>query len=177
MKVAIFISLILINKNLSHRKAAHHRQLIASDESGYIYITDIDKQRTPNSQICSSSAINCIRFANSNTIASVSMSGQLILWDLREGKLRMDADKEWSHTTLPKKHGALISLAVHPHRNHIFATGTESGAIAVWDIENRDRPFRLFEDQHVKGTLVNDVQFLPKSGLVSCGNDGFTQML
>ena len=105
------------------------------------------------------------------------MSGQLILWDLREGKLRIDKDKEWSHTTLPKKHGALISLAVHPHRNHIFATGTESGAIAVWDIENRDRPYRLFEGQHEEGTLVNDVQFLNKNGLISCGNDGIAQML
>lgn len=105
------------------------------------------------------------------------MSGQLILWDLREGKLRIDKDKEWSHTTLPKKHGALISLAVHPHRNHIFATGTESGAIAVWDIENKERPYRLFEEQHEEGTLVNDIQFLPKNGLVSCGNDGMTQML
>merc|ERR1719445_613053 len=116
MKVAIFISLILINKNLSHRKAAHHRQLIASDESGYIYITDIDQQKSITSQSCSSSAINCIRFANSDTIASVSMSGQLMLWDLR------DLNNVCYATSLPPKHGSLMSLAVHPHRNHIFST-------------------------------------------------------
>eukprot|EP01083_Nonionella_stella_P115416 342153_1 len=157
--------------------------IVASDEGGCIYITDIDQQKSISSQSCSSSAINCIRFANSDTIASVSMSGQLMLWDLR------DLNNVCYATTLPRKHGSLISLAVHPHRNHIYSTGTEYGTVAVWDIRGtnqnwnktqEEQSYRLFAG-HCKHTLVNDVQFLTNNantmnGLVTCGNDGISQI-
>jgi len=155
--------------------------IVASDECGYIYITDIDQQKSINSQSCSSSAINCIRFANSDQIASATMSGQLMLWDLR------DLNKPCHATTLPRKHGSLMSLAVHPHRNNLFATGTEYGSIAIWDIRgtntkkiNGDDSYKLFSG-HCKHTLVNDIKFLTNNsnsmnGLVTCGNDGITQI-
>jgi len=162
-------------------------QIVAADEGGYLYITDIDQQKSIASQCCSPSAINCIQFANNDTIASVSMSGQLMLWDTRDLRTVSYA------TTLPRKHGALMTLAVHPFRNHIFATGTEYGTVAIWDIRggnskksNNNRvhqqrnPYKILH-AHDKDTLVNDIKFLTNNantinGLVTCGNDGIAQI-
>ena len=110
------------------------------------------------------------------------MSGQLMLWD------RRDLKKVKYAASLPRKHGALISLSVHPHRNHIFATGTETGTVAIWDIRNRsnnnnnnDKEYRLFAG-HSEFTLINDIKFIGNTidheinGIVTCGNDGETQI-
>ena len=120
----------------------------------------------------------------------VSMSGQLMLWDHR------DLSSVCFTATLPRKQGALISLSIHPHRNKIFATGTEYGTVAIWDIrgnnnnknkKNRyngmnidNKSYKLF-DGHEENTLINDIKFLTSntnsmSGLVTCGNDGITQI-
>ena len=106
------------------------------------------------------------------------MSGQLMLWDLR------DLNRPCHAATLPKEHGSCMSLAVHPHRNNLFAAGTENGTIAIWDIRankvHENECFNLFAG-HCENTLVNDIKFLTNNsnsmnGLVTCGNDGITQI-
>ena len=174
-------------------------KIVASDENGCIYITDIDNPQAPTSQVlvpynlslphvmfiyffisqsCSSSVINCIGFANSDTIVSVSMSGQILLWDLRDLKKVVYA------TSLPRKYGSLMSLSVHPHRNHISATGTETGNVMT-DIRNRSnnqqKSYKLFAG-HCKDTVINDIKFIGNTvdheinGLVTAENDGITQI-
>merc|ERR1712129_381183 len=114
-------------------------------------------QRNISIHSCSSSAINCIRFANSDNIASATMSGQMMLWDLR------DLNKPCHAASLSKKHGACMSLAVHPHRNNLFAAGSGNGTIGIWDIRSNkvdeDESFNLFAG-HTQRTLVNDLKFL-----------------
>ena len=48
-----------------------------------------------------------------------------MLWDIR------NLNNVCYAANLERKYGSLISLAIHPNRNKIFATGTENGYISI----------------------------------------------
>jgi len=77
----------------------------------------------------SSSTIYDVLYANNDTIALVTMSGQLLLIDLRQGCARPSVDR-----CVPRSFGSLRCVSTHPHKNNLFAVGSESGHVMLWDL-------------------------------------------
>lgn len=147
-------------------------KIVCADELGFIHLSDMEynishSTTTVNSiHRCSSSAIYDIKFCGAHIIVTANMSGQLVIWDIR------DLKKACFHTHLPRKYGCLTCLAVHPFRNRMFATGTEDGFVCLWDIRySQNNNYGIFE-AHKKNTSVNHISYLANSGVICSGNDG-----
>ncbi|GBG86828.1 hypothetical protein CBR_g42111 [Chara braunii] len=68
-------------------------------------------------------------------------------------------DEEWLRVTFRGHSDNVTTLAFHPQRSHIFASGARNGTIKVWNIENRS----VIRTMHASEGIHN-VQF--------CGNCG-----
>jgi WD40 repeat protein len=99
----------------------------------------------PTGPISYSSFISA-KWAGLNSIASLSSSGQVDLWDTRKGpKPALSSPPQWgnvgeAHLPQAARTCRPQCLAVHPARPDLAAVGYSNGLVALWDLRMQVEP-------------------------------------
>lgn len=95
-----------------------------------------------------------------------NIRGHMKIWDLRSSD-----DKPAASFLLAGDEAAATCIVNHPTQPHIVLAGSESGALAVWDLRVNSFPTSLLS-AHAAG--VSEMQFHPENPhkLISCSISG-----
>mmetsp|Transcript_5155 Transcript_5155/g.14817 ORF Transcript_5155/g.14817 Transcript_5155/m.14817 type:complete len:405 (-) Transcript_5155:532-1746(-) len=105
-----------------------------------------------------------IAWSSPQTFVTAGTTGGLEVWDRRGGKPVARSPMSWGATGFAELDLAqgtarrISSVAVHPGRPHLAATGSSDGCVAVWDLRFRNPPARAALDDPSAGD-VRKVQF------------------
>uniref|UniRef100_A0ABM0LZ64 Nucleoporin Nup43-like n=1 Tax=Saccoglossus kowalevskii TaxID=10224 RepID=A0ABM0LZ64_SACKO len=113
-----------------------------------------------------SCTIHAVSYLKQYEVITVSSTGQLKIWDLRQ------SSSEPSRTfVLTGERVPLHCIDKHPNQPHIVATGGQDGVLTIWDMRQDTYPVTLL-DAH--SSDMWEVKFHPSNpdNLFTCSEDG-----
>lgn len=140
---------------------------VAVTEAGDVHILSLDrketvKQKTPMALFASA-------FANETTLLLAGMGGRLMEWDIRLSSkencaMRMRGSFTDSYSP------SLVSVASHPARDNLAATGSSNGLLSLWDRRRSTQP--IFSLEALQAPMW-DVCFLPSNPALLMSADNY----
>ncbi|KAJ3217494.1 hypothetical protein HDU67_007857 [Dinochytrium kinnereticum] len=145
-------------------------EIASAGSDGHIVFSTLEGQKVGHIQNADSSQITSLKWTTTNEVVVSTEAGRLKLFDRRQkngGLMVVDSADEFSPYNC---------IAVHPTQATRLATGSQNGAVKIWDLRSTSEP--EVETYQIHSSDVWEVLFHPADArrVLSCSEDGKTSI-